>query len=557
MPHSPLLPPFSPLLVFLSLTVPGWAQDGSAAANPPAGRPAQIQAAAIRSFEELTAFAAQLAAVPFPVVEKSVSEGPSSLFDLTGTVEPGTGPESALWPENQGRFSAAPLFPAKEAESLKIWLVAPPPSKNPPTPVQMIPAFFPAIADLLKDKSPAGFGGIRLQTSLENNAARSPWWEWSNEQGERGSAPGLVFGLTSRPLAILQADAAEPRYLHFQHLWLVQPDPEHRLMEVWGLVDSPELVGAVKYRIMPGVETAMSVECQVTPRKADFRLGIATAQAYYSHSEAQRTAAAHDARPEAHEADGVLLQLGEQESLWRTFAPGTQAHHLAYSVETFRGYGLMQRDRKPESYFDHQNAWERMASWFMEPVGKWSAGRLRVTESPIPAPQASEQGVATISGSPPDSTSPLKSTLRRNIHLCWQLDEPPVVGSTKRYQWRAHWNSGLNQPRLASVTQSRTASAKAAVNGSEMVQMTYITEFANPNAESAKPPTAEELHTFIEIDRHGLLLGKSLAALPNGRGFRVTIHAAYPAETTFSEIGCVLLLKGRPFSEKWHHIWKK
>jgi glucan biosynthesis protein len=54
-----------------------------------------------------------------------------------------------------------------------------------------------------------------------------------------------------------------------------------------------------------------------------------------------------------------------------------------------------------------------------------------------------------------------------------------------------------------------------------------------------------------------VLLGKSVTRNPATNGWRATVRITVNDKEEECEIACRLLLKGRPISEKWNHLWKK
>ncbi|BBI60252.1 hypothetical protein HSBAA_15580 [Vreelandella sulfidaeris] len=82
-----------------------------------------------------------------------------------------------------------------------------------------------------------------------------------------------------------------------------------------------------------------------------------------------------DFRPQVHDSDGLLMQTGSGEWIWR---PLTNPEHLR--ISTFmdsapQGFGLMQRERDFNRYLDIEAQYHRRPSQWVMPLDDWGPGR--------------------------------------------------------------------------------------------------------------------------------------------------------------------------------------
>ena len=91
-----------------------------------------------------------------------------------------------------------------------------------------------------------------------------------------------------------------------------------------------------------------------------------------------------DFRPEVHDSDGLLVESGSGEWLWRPLQHPTRTIATSFAMNSLRGFGLMQRDRAFASYEDVETRYDRRPSAWIRPVGDWGPGRVELLQFPIP-----------------------------------------------------------------------------------------------------------------------------------------------------------------------------
>jgi glucans biosynthesis protein len=148
-------------------------------------------------------------------------------------------------------------------------------------------------------------------------------------------------------------------------------------------MDSQSVSGAYKFQLYPGAETRMKVTASLYARKAIKKLGIAPLTSMFLFGEGSETTF-EDYRTEVHDADGLLIQNGRGEWIWRPLQnPWPKGVSVTrYMDNNPRGFGLMQRDGEFRNYLDLEARYERRPSLWVTPDGDWGAGSVELVEIP-------------------------------------------------------------------------------------------------------------------------------------------------------------------------------
>ncbi len=88
-------------------------------------------------------------------------------------------------------------------------------------------------------------------------------------------------------------------------------------MTIYALLDSPSIAGAYEFDVRPGTITQVQVTAELYPRRAVDKLGIAPLTSMFLYGESSEGRPFDDWRPEVHDSDGLMMQTGTGEWLWR------------------------------------------------------------------------------------------------------------------------------------------------------------------------------------------------------------------------------------------------
>jgi glucans biosynthesis protein len=94
--------------------------------------------------------------------------------------------------------------------------------------------------------------------------------------------------------------------------------------------------------------------------------------------------AREDYRPEVHDSDGLQIETGTGEWLWRPLDNPRTLRVSDFSAENPRGFGLIQRDRLFDHFQDLETHPELRPSVWVTPKGGnvWQKGRVELVEIP-------------------------------------------------------------------------------------------------------------------------------------------------------------------------------
>ena len=167
-----------------------------------------------------------------------------------------------------------------------------------------------------------------------------------------------------------------PRFTDF---WLERPAPDARQLTILALLDSSRATGAYQFDIAPGSQTVTRVRARIFLRagaKPITTLGIAPLTSMFYFGENQPRSG--DFRPEVHDSDGLMVETGNGEWLWRPLQNPARPTATAFSTNSVRGFGLMQRDRSFTSYEDVESRYDRRPSAWVKPAGRLGPRPRRV-----------------------------------------------------------------------------------------------------------------------------------------------------------------------------------
>src|SRR5690606_19221733 len=150
-----------------------------------------------------------------------------------------------------------------------------------------------------------------------------------------------------------------------------------------------------------------------------------------------------DWRPEVHDSDGLAMDTGAGERIWRPLNNPAVTRASAFSDENPRGFGLLQRDRDSENYLDGVR-YERRPSLWVEPLGDWGRGSIPCIEIPTDDEVHDNIGVSWVRESPAGAGAWFADRYR----LRWRADEAyPASGIARAVATRMGRGGEPGKPR--------------------------------------------------------------------------------------------------------------
>lgn len=359
--------------------------------------------------------------------------------------------------------------------------------------------------------------GFRVRTHINSP---SVWDEFLVFQGAsyfRAVGREGLYGLSARGLALKTAAATGEEFPAFTHFWVERPGTNATGLVVHALLESPSTTGAYRFSIIPGVETVMDVDLTLIPRVALDNVGIAPLTSMFLFDESVRTRI-DDFRDEVHDSDGLQIVLASGEQAWRPLANPTQLQVSSFTNVAPKGFGLVQRSRKPLDYQDLEAQYERRPSAWIEPTSDWGAGAVQLIE--IPSDRETND----------------------NIIALWRPKDPIPAGKPWRASYRIRWNS---QPRILPAL-GRTIMTRSGPSFDGKRRL-FVIDFHNVG----KSPDGLRIEAGSSA---GKLSNVVLQANPSTKGLRATFELA-PGDATVAELRLRLLRGDRPVTETWLYRW--
>jgi glucans biosynthesis protein len=364
-----------------------------------------------------------------------------------------------------------------------------------------------------------GFSGFRVMRPSDGGASV----EVAMYQGAsffRAQARGQNLGVTARGLSIRTAEPQGEEFPIFRSVWIEKPTPTTNVLVIHALLDSASLTGAYHFTLRPGEATIIDTELTLTTRAAVDHFGLATMSATYTFGPLDHKRP-DDIRPMVHEIDGLQMLTGKGEWIWRSVSNRETLQISAFGDENPRGFGLLQRNRSFESYQDDDQHWELRPSLWIEPIGDWMAGELRLIEIPS------------------------ESENNDNIIAYWRPHMSLAANAEAAFAYRQFWCwAPPSRPPLASVVESREGKI-----GTKWRR--FAVEFSSENF--AKPERLTEIKPNLTANPGRIT---SMRSFPSKE--RATYRVVFDIEPTsdgFSEFRLVLEADGKPVSETWLYRW--
>lgn len=370
-----------------------------------------------------------------------------------------------------------------------------------------------------------GFAGFRVHYPLNSAKYKDEALSFLGASYFRALGTGQRYGLSARGLALDTGLAAGEEFPQFVEFWIGRPAPYDKELTIHALLDSPRAAAAYRFVLRPGAETVMDIKVRLYLREKVGKLGLAALSTMYFYGENERPQF-EDFRPEVHDSDGLSIHSGSGEWLWRPLVNPRRLLVSSYSMDDFVGFGLMQRDRAFGSYQDVFARYELRPSVWVEPKGKWGAGRIELIQIPTP-----------------DDTND-------NIVAFWVPAAPPPPGKPIDFEYRLHWQKDAEtRPPLAWVMQSR---AGRRYTGKPDNSISFNVDFVG--ALLAKRPADAKVTAVVTADANGEVLEANTYRNEATGGWRTSLRIRRRDEKKPVELRAYLKEEDKTLSETWSYL---
>ncbi len=392
------------------------------------------------------------------------------------------------------------------------------------TPVAFSPQFFDYGKNRLGDiPATIGFTGFRVLYPL--NTASDELGAFQGASYFRLLCQKAVYGLSARGLAINTGDPAGEEFPIFEEFWVQRADPEAKELVLFALLDSPSVAGAYRFVIRPGATTVAQVKAVLYARTAIKTLGIAPLTSMFWHGE-NTTTATGDFRPEVHDSDGLLLNHSGGEWLWRPLTNPEKIRTVAFGDQNPRGFGLLQRDRKFSSYEDLEANYHLRPTAWVEPVGSWGAGSVRLVELPTP-----------------DETND-------NIVAFWAPDVLPPIGEPIEFEYRLNWALDQIRPPAGFTVATRRGRSKTHEPDLER----FILDFDGPYLGKRGPDP--DIEAVVSAGDGAKVTYSNVQKNPHNGTWRVAFGLRPDGSGRPVELRCFLRKSPHVLTETWTYLWQ-
>lgn len=399
-------------------------------------------------------------------------------------------------------------------------------------------------ADLSLDPG-AGFAGLRVLHPLNAPDHMDEVVSFLGASYFRLLGPGHVYGLSSRGIAVDVARPEGEEFPDFVAFWLVRPQPDAATLTFHGLLDGPSVTGAYRFELTPGRDgptgstpTELAVEARLFARTDVGKLGVAPLTSMYLHGTFAR-GGEDDFRPRVHDSEGLLMNTGRGEWIWRPLTNGDGLRLTSLRDVSPAGFGLVQRDRSFGSYMDLEAQYHRRPSEWVVPEGDWGRGGVELLEIPT------------------------VSEFNDNIVASWVPDAPFRAGEARSYRYRLvtfddrldaeATSAGLVPQTLAQVVRTRIGwdALPGETDPPPRSQRRVVVDFEGGALDALGPGDEVTVEAGTSAGHLSELL---VQPLPDG-GRRVTFSLA-PERDRGADMRVLLRVDGEPVSETWSYLWE-
>jgi glucans biosynthesis protein len=246
----------------------------------------------------------------------------------------------------------------------------------------------------------------------------------------------------------------------------------------------------------------------------------------YLFGENQR-AANEDYRPEVHDSDGLLVQSGTGEWIWRPLVNPRRLLVTSFGANNALGFGLLQRDREFASYEDLEARYELRPSAWVKPLKPFGPGRVELVQIPSAA------------------------EYNDNIVAYWVPRDPPQAGKSLDVEYQVLWHKDARvRPPLSWVAQTRRG--PGFVRAGAEPTLDFHVDFEGPalkKATDAKLPDA-----VFSVDSNGEIVEKRVQRNPVREGVRVSLKVKRADAAKPLELRGFLRDEAETLSETWAYI---
>jgi glucans biosynthesis protein len=370
-----------------------------------------------------------------------------------------------------------------------------------------------------------GYAGFRVHYAINKPGYKDEVAVFLGASYFRAIGKDQIYGLSARGLAIDTAATAGEEFPRFTEFWIERPRPGATSLTIYALLDSKRIAGAYKFVVVPGSETVMTVNSRLYARDDGLKLGIAALNTMFAFGENQP--GHDDYRPEVHDSDGLSMQTGSGEWIWRPLVNPKRLLITSFSSTNPKGFGMMQRDRAPSSYEDPEAVYERRPSLWIEPIGPWGAGRVELVQIPTP-----------------DETND-------NIVAYWVPDQQLAAKKYANFNYRMHWQMTNATVPAGKGWVVQTRRGRGYVRQPDG-DINFVVDFDGPSLRALAADA--KLEAVVDIGGNAELREKNLFRNQVSGAWRMTVRVKRADTAKPIELRALIKQADNTLTETWSYI---
>jgi glucans biosynthesis protein len=237
-------------------------------------------------------------------------------------------------------------------------------------------------------------------------------------------------------------------------------------------------------------------------------------------------APAEDYRAEVHDSDGLSVQAGTGDWIWRPLVNPRRVLVTSFGFSNPLGFGLQQRDRSFSSYEDLEARYELRPSAWIRPVKPFGPGRVELVQIPTPF------------------------ETNDNIVAFWTPRDPPQAGKSLDLEYQNLWQKNAPvRPPSSWVTQTRRGPGYTSKPDGALH---FHVDFEGPALRKLGPKA--KLEAIFTSDANAEIVEKILQRNPVNEGARVSLKVRRLDPAKAVELRGFLRDEGETLSETWAYI---
>ncbi len=395
-------------------------------------------------------------------------------------------------------------------------------------PIPFDPAFFALGEDAPASLANIGgdYSGFRLHGTLNTPETQDEFLVFQGASYFRAVAKGHVYGLSARGLAIDIGEETGEEFPVFTDFWLQRHAQMGQSVTLYALMDSPSITGIYTFKTVPGTTTEMDVSVVLFPRRELSNFGLAPLTSMFLFDETNRHRF-DDFRSAAHDSDGLAINNGAGEWLWRPLANPLGVQESAFVDRNPKGFGLIQRSRNFEDFGDLALHYHDRPSAWVVPKGDWGKGSVTLVELPT------------------------ETETFDNIVAYWRPAAPFLKGERYEYSYTLSWRD--RTPVTTGLLKVINTRIGARAEGGKIVVIDYDAP------DTLQIPTDETIANNLVPEiftSKGIVQYPVVETNPHTGGMRLTFQFD-PEGATSSEFRIVMRQDGQRVSEKWLYRWTR